>query len=69
MTAVLDFTVTPPRQVVLAGDPDDSRTAGMKGVLSPVSSYHIDDPSGPRRKGGGTTQAQPVPPEPGPGQR
>jgi len=34
MTAALDFVLTPPRQVVIAGPPDDPRTAGMIRTLS-----------------------------------
>jgi uncharacterized protein YyaL (SSP411 family) len=34
MAAALDFLVTPPRQVVIAGDADDPRTAAMMRVIS-----------------------------------
>jgi uncharacterized protein YyaL (SSP411 family) len=34
MAAAVDFLVTPPRQVVIAGAADDSRTSGMMRVLS-----------------------------------
>ena len=34
MAAALDFLVTPPRQVVIAGAADDPRTAAMLGILS-----------------------------------
>jgi hypothetical protein len=34
MAAALEFLVTPPRQVVIAGGADDPRTAAMMGILS-----------------------------------